>query len=238
VTGRVPTRGQALGSFDSKGLAVGIYGFVRFDSRTGSNGSGPLSLPPKVAFDFVELQAKTNEPEDGWSIYRRLAGDSGCKIERLRREDLLSRLWRKAPTGSGPGALRPPEPPEDIWNQVKAPGVGDRWCSCTSRDARANGDQENQMSNCMGQASSGWQAISIPRGASEASAQASWETSDPLLVKPASAASVPLPSIWLSISSRVFRATRLPTDERLEAPLSKSPSQWPGIRRASISAGR
>ena len=32
--------------------------------------------------------------------------------------------------------------------------------------------------------------------------------------------------------------TSVPTDERLKAPLIRSPSQWPGTSRASISSGR
>src|SRR5450756_3143972 len=36
----------------------------------------------------------------------------------------------------------------------------------------------------------------------------------------------------------LVRSTSVPTDERLAAPLIKSPSQWPGTSRPSISPGR
>jgi hypothetical protein len=39
-------------------------------------------------------------------------------------------------------------------------------------------------------------------------------------------------------TKRVLRSTSVPTDERLKAPLIKSPSRWPGTIRASISLER
>lgn len=40
------------------------------------------------------------------------------------------------------------------------------------------------------------------------------------------------------MSIRVVRSTKVPTADRLRAPLSKSLSQWPGILRVATSAGR
>jgi len=51
-------------------------------------------------------------------------------------------------------------------------------------------------------------------------------------------ASAPLPFILHRTTKRVLRSTSVPTDDRLKAPLIKSPSQWPGTKRASISSGR
>src|SRR5471030_308954 len=49
---------------------------------------------------------------------------------------------------------------------------------------------------------------------------------------------VPALSILASTTKRVVRSTKVPTEERLPSPLIRSPSQWPGIRRSSISGGR
>ena len=57
-------------------------------------------------------------------------------------------------------------------------------------------------------------------------------------VKPSRAAAAPLPSILARVTKRVLRSTKVPTEERLAAPLIMSPSQWPGIRRALTSSGR
>ena len=57
-------------------------------------------------------------------------------------------------------------------------------------------------------------------------------------VKLSRTASAPLPFILHRTTKRVLRSTKVPTEERLKAPLIKSPSQCPGTSRASISSGR
>jgi hypothetical protein len=57
-------------------------------------------------------------------------------------------------------------------------------------------------------------------------------------VKLSSAVWAPMSRILQRTTKRVLRSTSVPTDDRLKAPLSRLPSQWPGMRRASISSGR
>ena len=44
-------------------------------------------------------------------------------------------------------------------------------------------------------------------------------------VKPSTSAAAPLPSILARVTKRVLRSTRVPTEERLDAPLILSPAQ-------------
>ena len=57
-------------------------------------------------------------------------------------------------------------------------------------------------------------------------------------VKPSRAALAVQPFILLRMTKRVLRSTTVLTADRLKAPLIRSPSQWPGTRRASMSSGR
>src|ERR1700710_2742686 len=59
-----------------------------------------------------------------------------------------------------------------------------------------------------------------------------------LAEKPASADAAVASSVLASSTRRLVRSTRTPTEDWLLAPLMKSPSQWPGSSRSSISGGR
>ena len=57
-------------------------------------------------------------------------------------------------------------------------------------------------------------------------------------MKPARALRASVPSIRAKMTRRVVRSTKVQTAEPLQAPLIRSPSQWPGTVQVATSAGR
>ena len=80
-------------------------------------------------------------------------------------------------------------------------------------------------------------ALSVPRSSVKV-LRSRAGTCRSVVVKPARARLASVPSLLARLTTRVVRATRVPTAAPLRAPLMRSPSPWPGTGRVATAADR